>query len=61
MLRNIPKLTKNMETNTKTLSIIVEEQKKEIELLREQLKITLAVACEDKCLPCILKFLKTKR
>jgi hypothetical protein len=50
-----------METNTKTLSVIVEEQKKEIELLREQLKITLAVACEDKCLPCILKFLKTKK
>lgn len=50
-----------METNTKSLSALVEEQKKEIELLRGQLNVILTVAYEDKCLPCILKFLKIKK
>lgn len=47
-----------METNTKTLSIIVIEQEKEIKELRMQLNTIITAASSSKCLACLLKFIK---
>lgn len=50
-----------MNTNTKALSSLIKEQEKEIKTLRDQLNIVITVSNDNKCLPCILKFLKIKK
>lgn len=50
-----------METNTKTLSIIVIEQEKEIKELRKQLNAVITAASSSKCLACLLKFIRFQK
>lgn len=50
-----------METSNKPLAVIVVEQEKEIKELRLQLDVVIAAASADKCLPCLLKFIKNKK
>lgn len=50
-----------METNTKSLAIIIIEQEKEIKELRKQLNTFIVAASSDKCLACLLKFIKIRK
>lgn len=47
-----------MKTNTKKLSIVVIEQEKEIKELRKRLDVIITASTSDKCLACLLKFIK---